>query len=57
LTEARAEADAGLGISTNELEKQLGLEGWPDEWFERIVGNVATLEREQPQSPEGRETW
>jgi hypothetical protein len=58
LSEARAQAGAGLGISTTELEKRLGIKGWPERWFERVVGRwVGPLERKQPRGTERREDW
>jgi hypothetical protein len=55
----RAEAQ---GLSTSKylatlVEREIG-EGWPEAWFDRVVGKWAgPLEREQPQRVEDREDW
>ena len=57
-TEARVQADAGMGVSTTELERRLGVGGWPARWFQRVVGKwIGPLKREQPRRPDRREKW
>lgn len=57
--ERRAQAD---GLSTSKylaglVEREIG-QGWPEGWFERVVGKwIGPLEREQQARPEGREDW
>jgi hypothetical protein len=57
--ERRAEAN---GLSTSKylaslVEREVR-EGWPDRWFERVVGKWAgPLVREQPASLDQREDW